>query len=188
MHTTSTKAAPAGRSAVAARPAWLGTRTWPAYGAAALTAAYGALKAYWVFGGTALWEIAPLPQSMIDKARTHTAPTWFVIADAATVAMAVAGIFFALATVHARRWLPLWLVRVSLWPLAAMMVLRASLASIGDVYGLVTGELTRTARWDLVLWSPFFLIWGLLWAATALTYARRVRANRAESPEPARTR
>ena len=38
--------------------AWLGTSTWPAYCAAAITAAYGLLKAYWVFGGTALWSIA----------------------------------------------------------------------------------------------------------------------------------
>jgi len=30
---------------------WLGTSTWPAYWAAGITAAYGLLKAYWVFGG-----------------------------------------------------------------------------------------------------------------------------------------
>ena len=48
---------------VAAIGAWLGTSTWPAYCAAGITAAYGLLKAYWVFGGTALWSIAPLPKS-----------------------------------------------------------------------------------------------------------------------------
>jgi hypothetical protein len=35
---------------VAAIGAWLGTSTWPAYCAAGITAAYGLLKAYWVFG------------------------------------------------------------------------------------------------------------------------------------------
>jgi Protein of unknown function (DUF3995) len=171
---------PAKSRTVAARRAWLGTRTWPAYCAAGITAAYGVLKAYWVLGGTALWSVAPLSQSMIDKARSHTAPGWFVIADAATVALAAAGVFFALATVRPRRWLPVWLVGCALWPLAALMVLRAVLAIPGDVYQLATGASTRTALWDLVLWAPLFLVWGLLWAATALTYARRAKTARAQ--------
>jgi hypothetical protein len=131
------------------------------------------LKAYWVLGGTALWSIAPLSEDMIEKARSHKAPRWFEIADAASVVLAVAGVFFALATVRARRWLPVSLVRWSLWPLAVLMVLRAMLAIIGDVQQMATGSSTRTTLWDLVLWSPLFLIWGLLWAATALTYACR---------------
>ena len=175
-----TQVEPARSRAVAASRAWLGTRTWPTYCAAGITAAYGALKAYWVLGGTALWTIAPLSQSMIEKERSHTAPGWFVIADAATVVLAAAGVFFALATVRPRRWLPVWLVRCSLWPLAALMVLRAVPSAVGDVHQLATGAATRTALWDLALWSPLFLIWGLLWAATALTYARRAKTTRAQ--------
>jgi Protein of unknown function (DUF3995) len=168
-----------GPRGVAALRAWLGTKTWPAYCAAGVTAAYGLLKAYWVFGGTALWSIAPLPQDMIEKARSHTAPGWFVIADAASLVLAAVGVLFALATVRQRRWLPVWLVRCVLWPLATLMVLRAVLSIPGDVSELVTGTgaSTRTALWDLVLWSPLFLIWGLLWGATALTYARRVKVT-----------
>jgi hypothetical protein len=138
------------------------------------------LKAYWVLGGTALWEIAPLSQSMIEKEQSHTAPGWFVIADAATVMLAAAGVFFALATVRPRRWLPVWLARCALWPLAALMVLRAVVAAAGDIQQLATGVAARTTVWDLVLWSPLFLIWGLLWAATALTYARRAKTTRAQ--------
>jgi len=159
---------------VTAISARLGTRAWPAYGAAAITAAYGMLKAYWVLGGTALWSIAPLAPEMIDKAKSGTAPRWFEIADAISVVLAVAGVVFALATVRPRRWLPVPLVRWSLWPLATFMVLRAALSIPGDVYELATGgALAHTALWDLTLWSPLFLVWGLLWAATALTYARR---------------
>ena len=79
---------------------------------------------------------------------------------------AVAGVCLALTTVRRRRWLPVWLVRCSLWPLAALMVLRAVTATLGDVQQLATAASTRTAMWDLVLWSPLFLIWGVLWAAT----------------------
>ncbi len=164
----------------AAIGAWLGTSTWPAYCAAGITAAYGLLKAYWVFGGTALWSIAPLSQEMIDKVRSNTAPTWFLVADAFSVVLAVAGVLFALATARPRRWLPGWLVRWSLWPLATLMALRAMLGIIGDIQQIASGDsgaLTHTALWDLVLWAPLFLIWGLLWAATALTYARRVRTT-----------
>ena len=167
---------PTRRRIGAAISAWLGTSTWPAYCAAGITAAYGVLKAYWVFGGSALWSIAPLDPEMIEKARSGTAPRWFEIADAVSVVLAAAGVLFALATVRPRRWLPMWLVRWSLWPLATFMVLRAVLSIPGDVYEIATGgALTHTALWDLVLWSPLFLIWGLLWAATALTYARRSR-------------
>jgi hypothetical protein len=164
-------------SAAATGQAWLGTRTWPAYWTAGITAGYGVLKAYWVLGGTALWSIAPLSQDLIDKARTHTAPRWFVIADAVSVVLAAAGVLIALATVRPRRWLPVRLVRYTLWPLAALLVLRAALSIPGDAYQLAIGESTRTALWDLVLWSPMFLVWGLMWAATALTYARRTRAS-----------
>jgi hypothetical protein len=159
----------------------LGTSTWPAYCAAGITAAYGLLKAYWVFGGTALWSIAPLSPEMIDKVRSHTAPTWFVVADAVSVVLAVVGVLFALATVRPRRWLPVGLVRWTLWPLATfMVVLRAMLSILGDVQQIAfgaSGALTHTALWDLALWSPLFLIWGLLWAATALTYTRRARTT-----------
>ena len=157
---------------------WLGTSTWPAYWAAAITAAYGLLKAYWVFGGDALWSIAPLSQELIDKVQSGTAPTWFVVADAVSVVLAVLGVSFALATVRPRRWLPVSLVRWTLWPLATFMVLRGMLGIIGDVLQIASGEsgpLTHTALWDLALWAPLFVIWGLLWAATARTYARRAR-------------
>ena len=169
------------RRAVARIEERLGTSTWPAYLAAGLTGAYGLLKAYWVFGGTALWTIAPLPEELIDDIRAGTAPTWFLIADAASVVLAVAGVAFALATLHPRRWLPVRLVRWSLLPLATFMVLRATLSILGDLQQIASGEdgpLTHTAIWDLVLWSPFFLVWGLAWAATALTYTRRAATTR----------
>jgi hypothetical protein len=139
-----------------------------------------------VFGGSALWSIAPLPQELIDEIQDDTAPTWFVIADAVSVVLAVAGVLLAVATVRPRRWLPVWLVRWTLWPLATLMVLRGVLGMIGDVQQIATGEpgpVTHQALWDVALWAPLFLIWGLLWAATALTYARRTRAT-GESAAP----
>ena len=54
------------------------------------------------------------------------------------------------------------------------------LGILGDVQQIASGEsgaLTHTALWDLALWAPLFLIWGLLWAATAMTYTRRARTT-----------
>jgi hypothetical protein len=129
-----------------------------------------------VFGGTALWSIAPLSPDMIEKVRSGTAPRWFEITDAVSVVLAVVGVLFALATLHPRRWLPVRFVSYTLWPLAVLMVVfRGALSIVGDVVALATGESTHLAAWDLTLWAPLFLVWGLLWAATAMTYASRVR-------------
>jgi hypothetical protein len=62
-------------------------------------------------------------------------------------------------------------------------VLCATLSILGDLQQIASGAdgpLTHTAIWDLVLWSPYFLVWGLAWAATALTYTRRVDTTREE--------
>lgn len=163
----------AGRSSILTRLRCSIAR-WPAYVTAGVTAAYGLLKAYWVLGGEALWNIAPLPASLIEQVRTHTAPTWFVVGDALTVGLAVVGVLVALGTVHPPRWMPpVRLARLPLMTLSALMMLRAVVAATGDASALAAGTLTTTGFWDLVLWSPLFLIWGLLWAATALTYAHR---------------
>jgi hypothetical protein len=62
-----------------------------------------------------------------------------------------------------------------------MVVLRSMLSILGDVLQIASGAsgpLTHTALWDLALWSPLFLIWGLLWAATAMTYTHRANTTR----------
>ncbi|MDL4776758.1 hypothetical protein [Actinomadura xylanilytica] len=76
------------------------------------------------------------------------------------------------------------------------MVLR----SIGPVgFGLLGDTLTLTglrpppaqylqlsrhlARWDLVLWSPFFLTWGVLWLAVAKTASTHPQKH-AKAPLP----
>lgn len=62
------------------------------------------------------------------------------------------------------------LLRWPLYGLAAAMILRAVLQAIGDVQRLAHGvspAAAYTATWDLVLWSPFFLVWGDCWAWAA---------------------
>ena len=55
------------------------------------------------------------------------------------------------------------------------MVLRASYGAASDL-AVLTGAVdggSRTAAWDLALWSPFFGAWGAMWlVATGVPQAR----------------
>jgi hypothetical protein len=69
----------------------------------------------------------------------------------------------------------LWLARI----VGGLMVLRASYGAAGDV-AVLTGAIdgaTRTASWDLLLWSPFFGAWGAMWLVAAGTPQPRSRLS-----------
>jgi signal transduction histidine kinase len=99
--------------------------------------------------------------------------------------LAVVGIGAAIATVHPwGRALPRWLLIGPLSTVSALMILRAVLQMVGDVQRLVHGvspTSAYTARWDLALWSPYFLLWGILWGMVVYRFASRTRPQ----PEPA---
>lgn len=157
--------------------------TWAAYATGACTLAYGALKLYWAIGGTALLDAAPL-----DPKTTHA--SWFMpIGLWGTDVLAVVGIVVALAT--ARPWgrnLPRRLLLIPAWMACAFMIPRAVAGLIQDAL-LLTGVTTvaaqdaalthRLTRWYLLLWSPYFLIWGILWGVTAWSYRCGSRPQRA---------
>ena len=164
-------------SGTARHPLLRRSRPWPAYGASACTLAYGGLKLYWALGGLALIAESPLPPEAIADllARTPGAVRGHWIG----VALSAAGIVAAFATVSGwGRVFPRWLVLVGTWSLATLMVIRAVGQIIGGIQrlGLDPPPAARhTITWDLALWSPFFLVWGLLWAAVAWQYARDTR-------------
>lgn len=96
------------------------------------------------------------------------------------------GVGVAVATAHAwGRALPRWLVIGPVSALAALMILRALLQAVGDVQRLgvgVSDVSARTARWDLALWSPYFLVWGVSWGAVAYVFARATAVPTAPGP------
>jgi len=124
-----------------------------------------------------LLDVAP-----IDPKMTHA--SWFVpLGLWGTDVLALAGIAVALATVQPWGWVaPRRLLLALTGAGAVLLVLRAVLLLVQDVL-LLTGVTTvaaheatlahRLARWDLLLWSPYFLVWGILWGATAWSYQRR---------------
>ncbi|MGV9306577.1 DUF3995 domain-containing protein [Nonomuraea sp. NPDC003727] len=162
-----------------------------AYGAAACAAVYGSMKLAQALGANALADKDPLPPEM--RERLLARDPLFVASHWLLAGAAVIGVIVALATV--RPWgavLPRRLAAVVAWTLGIFMIARAAGALgfgfAGDAL-LLTGvrpasgehaELARTlARWDLLLWSPFFLLWGVCWTAAGwrLTSGRAVRAR-----------
>jgi hypothetical protein len=143
----------------------------PVRGVIACTAAYGGLKLYWALGGTAGLREAPLPADAIRAALAREPSV--ILGHWVSVALAAAGIGVALLagrTTSNRR--PNRTLRWSLALLAALFVVRATLQATGDVQRLVVGvsaPSAATARWDLALWSPYFLIWGVCWALLVRT-------------------
>ncbi|MFE6835040.1 hypothetical protein ACFVFI_09405 [Streptomyces sp. NPDC057705] len=149
--------------------------------------AYGAMKLDWALGGAVLARQTPLPPTaraqLLDRAGNTVTEHWL------SVALAVVGMAAAL---HLRgRFGPHGGVRRAVlltgaWAGCAFMVARAvgllGYGFTGDLW-LLAGrasvppahlDLARTlACWDLLLWSPYWLLFGLSWGLAARQYARR---------------
>jgi Protein of unknown function (DUF3995) len=158
-------------------------RRWPAVGAAAATAAYGGLKLSWALGGGFLLAQAPLPPQGIVELQSRGSGVieghWLSVALAAVGFVAV----FVLGR-PVRRFFPRWFVLGGTWLLAALMFFRAVSQLIGGAMRLTMHPppaLRQTITWDLALWSPFFLVWGVCWALAAWQYGRATRRRRPES-------
>ena len=161
-----------------------------AYGAAVCAAAYGSMKLAQALGAGALADKDPLPPGLRERLLARdplfVASHW-VLAGAALVAVVVA-------LVSLRRRLapvPRRLLLAIAWTLGVFMIARSAgvlgFGFVGDVL-LLTGvrpppvehaALARDlAQWDLLLWSPFFLVWGVCWTMVG----RRLRRGAANGP------
>lgn len=142
------------------RRAWWMTATW--------MTAFAAVHVYWGFGGTAL---LPNGVSVLDS------PAMFVI-DLVAIPLCLAGAALAWLLrpdqhprrLLGRRWL-LWPGTVG----AAVMLAHGvtGLAVVGLPW-LVSGEVVGEERWSL-LYEPYWLLGGLLLAATVTCFRRAVR-------------
>lgn len=137
-----------------------------AVAAAAGCVLYGAMKLSWALGGELLMRESPLgDEAMRDMLARE--PSW-VASHWISVALAAVGVLVAVGTVRARGRLRIpvvWLARI----IGGLMVLRAGYGAASDL-AVLTGAVdgaTRTATWDLLLWSPFFGAWGATWLAAA---------------------
>ncbi|MFD3684680.1 DUF3995 domain-containing protein [Nocardiopsis sp. NPDC058631] len=159
-----------------------------AYGAALCSAAYGAMKLTQALGGNALADKDPLPPELRDRLLARD--PLFVASHWALAAAALVGVLLALSAV--RPWgaaLPRRLVPLVAGVLGAFMVLRSvgfsgigfvgdglTLAGVRELPAEHAGLIRELALWDLVLWSPFFLLWGVCWSFLAWRTGRAARS------------
>jgi hypothetical protein len=156
-----------------------------AYGAAACAAAYGSMKLAQALGANALADKDPLPPELRELLLARD--PLFVASHWLLAGAAVVGVIVALATV--RPWgaaVPRRLLLAITWTLGIFMIARSigvvGFGFVGDAL-LLTGvhpppvehaALVRDlARWDLLLWSPFFLLWGACWTMAGWRLGRR---------------
>jgi hypothetical protein len=133
------------------------------------------MKLAQALGANALADKDPLPPEL--RARLLARDPFFVASHWALACAATIGVVVALATV--RPWgtaLPRRLLVAVASTLGILMIARSlgavGFGFVGDVLVLTGARPTsdedavlarELARWDLLLWSPFFLLWGAAW-------------------------
>lgn len=148
--------------------------------------AYGAMKLDWALGGTLLMRQTPLPTGARDD--LLTAAPGAVAGSWASVALALAGMAAALHLSgrfgpHGR--LRRAMLLAGSWAGCVFMVARAlgllGYGFAGDLRVLAgwvsvppahAGLARFQAQWDLVLWSPYWLLFGTCWGLAARRYRR----------------
>ncbi|RBY85308.1 DUF3995 domain-containing protein [Blastococcus sp. TF02A-26] len=144
-----------------------------AWGAAVLAAGHAAWSVYWTAGGTALLDT--VGGSVEEAARRGGAAA--VAVGAVTVALKLVGVLLALALV--RPWgerLPRRLLeRVATGAGALLALYGGVLVVVGAV--ALTGAVgepadPRALRWHVLLWDPWFLLWGLFLTTAAVVHRR----------------
>jgi hypothetical protein len=157
-----------------------------AYGAAMLAAGHAAWTVYWTIGGTALLDT--VGGSVEEAARRGGAAA--VALGGATVVLKVAGGLLALALVRPEgRRLPARLVERAATGAGALLALYGGVLVVVGAVAL-TGALGEPAdphalRWHVLLWDPWFLLWGLLLLGAGLGRRRLSRAAACRSGGPA---
>lgn len=155
----------------------------PAVGPVVRRAAWGALwvgllnaavSAYWGFGGTAGLNTLGGPLEELARARAPTtlAALWLLVVAKITGA--------ALGVLLLRAESPLWrrVLRIATWTAACVLVLYGGGLVAGQIL-VVTDVIPASpdADWTaiyghLLLWDPWFLLWGLLLLITAIGASR----------------
>ncbi|WP_249350650.1 DUF3995 domain-containing protein [Microbispora sp. H10836] len=160
------------------------------YGAAVCCAAYGSMKLAQALGAGALADKDPLPPGL--RERLLARDPLFVTSHWVLAGAAAVGVVVALAIVRPRRAAPLRrLLPAIAWTLGILMIARSAgalgfgfvgdalvLAGVSSVPAEHAALAHDLARWDLLLWSPFFLLWGACWTAAAWRPRRSVGAGR----------
>jgi hypothetical protein len=154
-----------------APPARWRTENWAAYAACAWSLVFAAMSFYWAVGGRA--GIATQGPTIRDLAEARE--PWFVAVLWITGVLKVVGALLALARPTARRILRRPLLVLG-WGAGVGMVLYGGVPLVvgGLALARVIGGTEPVDRpglwWHVLLWDPWWMLGGSLFAAAALSY------------------
>lgn len=160
------------------RAGWAGV---VAYLATAWAVLFSLVHAYWLLGGT---TGLPAGRRLVDN-------TPLLVADIVAIPACVAAAALGWALI-ARwgRYFPRVLLLAAAWVLGIGLVAHA-VPALPDWVMLasdakLTSELTADDRFSVLVYEPWFIVGGLLFAAAALGFQRRTgRRRRRPEPQPA---
>jgi hypothetical protein len=149
-----------------------------AYRASALALASAALSVYWTAGGTFLLDT--VGGSIEDTGRAHSSAA--ILLGTMTALAKLGAALLALALVRPRghripdrlRAGGNTLMSVLLVGWCAASVVLGTLALAGVISGAVAGD-QRALLWHVLVWDPWFLLWGVVLALAIAHYRRTGR-------------
>ena len=149
-----------------------------AYGAAVLAALSAAVSAHWLAGGT--WLLSTVGGAVEAQGRQGGAVVTGGLALVVVLKLGVAGLALALAHPPAGRRLRRLGGTTALLAGSVLTLYGGVLVAVGAL--ALTGVLGEPAdptalRWHVLLWDPWFLLWGLLLVVTALSRRRLSRGS-----------
>lgn len=151
---------------------------WAGYSACVLALLYGAMSFYWAAGGTLGLDTVGGQLEELGRAR---GPALISLVWATGVLKVLAGLL-ALALVRPwGRLLPRRVMLAASWGGAVLLTCYGGFMVAGQtlvVSGVIPASPTAdwTALWwHLLLWDPWFLLWGLLLGLAAWHYTRESR-------------
>jgi hypothetical protein len=162
---------------------WIGRTRWASYAAIAWCVVFGGLHLYWACGGTAGFAEFSMPPNKIlalTRDPLYIGITWGV------VIVCVCGAIVALASFQTwSRRIPQWIVLTPLWIACGMLLVRgignpiqsAFIAGGGMPFMPLAGADTQAwNQWllmDAILFSPRFILGGVVFGATAWSARRQ---------------
>lgn len=148
---------------------------WPCYAAAAAAFSFAAVSFYWALGGLA--GLSSLGDDFKELARARDPTLITIVWITAVLKAAVGALALALVQPWGARLPRRWLLLLA-WGCAAILILygllqEASVALVMlDVITPAEPADPTVLRWRLLLWEPWFVVWGVL-LGLAARYAHK---------------
>ncbi|HEU0288750.1 MAG TPA: DUF3995 domain-containing protein [Nocardioidaceae bacterium] len=149
----------------------------------ACAGAYGAMKLWWLLGGDLLKAQTPLPQDAQQNLLAGSPLTTASHGITALLAAAAVLVAWSLGTGRAGRRVER-LLRIGAVLVGVLMIVRAvgglGFGFVGDAL-VLAGVISvgdpryadHVARWDLFLWAPYWLLFGVAWVSLAVATRSR---------------